>query len=190
MTGTRGSLLLETLLAAAVGVLVLGALTGTLAAGARALVRTGARAEASDTATLATEAFVFDVRRAGYDEAAAGIAGLGDAHADRLVLQADLDGNGAVDVNSAEHVGWVCNTAARRLSRIVGAQSLPLAGNVARCAFAYFDGGLTQLAVPVGGLDAATRARVAVVALDLGLVPRGGGPSVDRFLATALRSQP
>jgi hypothetical protein len=190
MRGTRGSLLVETLLAAAIGVLVLGALTGALAAGARALVRAGARSEANDTANLATEAFVFDVRRAGYDEAAAGIAALGEARSDRLVLHADLDGDGAIDPNSAERVGWICNVAARRLSRTTGAQSLPLAGNVARCGLSYFDAVLAPLPVPAGGLDATTRAQVAVIALDLRLVPRGGGPPVDRLLAMALRSQP
>jgi hypothetical protein len=190
MTGTRGSLLVETLLAAVIGMLVLGALTGALAAGARALVRTGARSEAADTANLATEAFAFDVRRAGYDEAAAGIAALDEARSDRLVLHADLDGDGTIDVTSAERVGWICNSGARRLSRTTGAQSLPLAGNVDRCGFSYFDAALGPLPVPAAGLDAATRAQVAVVALELALVPRGGGAPVDRRLAMALRSQP
>jgi Tfp pilus assembly protein PilW len=189
MSRQRGASLVEALVAAAIGLLVLSALTAALAGGARALVRSGARAEASDTSGLAAEAFLFDVRRAGHDPAATGVMPLVLARADRLTLEADLDGDGTVDGASAEHVSWVCNATARRLSRVVGTQSMPLADGVLGCGFRYLDPGATDLAPPASGLDATNRSRVALLVFDLRLVPRGGGPFVERSLAVALRGR-
>jgi hypothetical protein len=169
---------------------MLSALTAALAGGARALVRGGARAEASDTSGLAAEAFLFDVRRAGHDPAAVGVTPLVLARADRVTLEADLDGNGTIDGGSAEHVSWVCNAGSRRLSRLLGAQSMPLADGVVGCGFTFLDPGATALVPPPSGLDAADRSRVALIVLDLSLAPRGGGQLVERSLAVALRSQP
>jgi hypothetical protein len=187
---TRGAGVIETLVAAAVGVALLGVLTGALASGARALVRTGQRAEASDTSGLAGEAFLFDVRAAGYDPTLGGVAPLTEARSDRLTVDADLDGDGLVDLASAEHVSWFCNLAAGRLSRIVGAQSMPLADGVIGCGLEYLDRASVPLVPPASGLDAAGRADVAAIVLTLRLVPRGGGPPVDRVLAASLRSRP
>lgn len=189
MTRVRGASLVETLVATTIGVVLLSVLTGALAAGARALVRTGARAEASDTSGLANEAFLFDVRRAGHDPAASGVVAVVEARSNRVTLDADLDGDGLVNLASAEHVSWFCNTAAQRLSRIVGAQSMPLADGVIGCRFDYLDRASSPLVPPGSGLDATRRAQVAVIVLSLRLVPRGGGPAVDRTLATSLRSR-
>lgn len=189
MSRRRGSTLLDLLVGAAIGALVLSALAGGLAAGGRALVRGGARAEASDTAALALEALLFDVRRAGHDPAAAGIEAVALARTDRLVIDADLDGDGSIDASSAEHVTWVCNGAARRLSRILGAQSMPLADGAAGCAFTYLDGDGAPLVPPPVGLDPADRARIASISLALRLEPRGGGALVERQLTVALRGR-
>ena len=188
MSGRRGSSVLEGLLAAAIGLLVLCAVAAALAGGSRALVRGGAQAEASDTAALATEAFLFDVRRAGHDPAAASVTPILTARADRLVIESDLDGSGGIDASSAEHVTWICNAASQRLSRVLGAQSLPLADGAVGCAFSYLDGAGAPLVPPATGLDAPTRARIALVALDLRLRPRGGG-NVHRSVAVALRGR-
>src|SRR3989442_11596641 len=75
---TRGIGVVELLVATALGMLAMTALTAAVATGARLLVAAGARGEAEDTAQLAVEAFVFDVRRAGYDPQAARV------HAPRL----------------------------------------------------------------------------------------------------------
>jgi hypothetical protein len=185
----RGSSPIEALLAATVGLLMLSALTGALAGGARALVRGGARAEASDTIGLAVEAFLFDLRRAGHDPAGIGVTPVTLARTDRITLEADLDGDGVVDGASAEHVSWVCGTSSRRLSRILGAQSMPVADGVIGCGLSYLDGEETALVPPPSGLGAEERSRIAVVVLDLRLLPRGGGPPVERSLAVALRGR-
>jgi Tfp pilus assembly protein PilW len=189
MSASRGSSAIEALIAAAIGLLVLCAVSAALAGGARALVRGGARAEASDTAALATEAFLFDVRRAGHDPAAVNVTAVTLARTDRMVIESDLDGSGGVDPSSAERVTWICNASTQKLSRVLGAQSLPLADGAVGCAFSYLDGTGTALVPPSTGLDASDRARIALVILDLRLRPRGGGGHVARSLAVALRGR-
>jgi Tfp pilus assembly protein PilW len=190
MTHVRGTTVVELLLAAGMGLLVLSALAGALASGARALVRSGARAEASGTSALAVEAFLFDVRRAGHDATGGGIVAVTEARADRVTLQADLDADGVVDATSAEQATWACNAGTARLSRVLGAQSMPVADRVSRCGFTYLDAAGAPLTPPLGGLTAMQRTQVAIVALDLAVVPRGGGSAIERTLAVALWSQP
>ena len=84
---------------------------------------------------------VRDVRIAGYDPTGAGIAALTLAGADRLELQADLDGNGAIDASSEERIGYRVAPSSRSLQRIVGSQSLPILSDVAAdgLRLSYFD---------------------------------------------------
>jgi Tfp pilus assembly protein PilW len=65
----RGATLVELLVGTALGLAVLAALAAAFGAGGRLLLGSAARAEGEDVAQLAVEAFVFDVRRAGYDPA-------------------------------------------------------------------------------------------------------------------------
>jgi Tfp pilus assembly protein PilW len=178
----------ELLVGTALGLAVLGMLTATVASGARLLIASGARGEAEDTAQLAVEAFTFDARRAGWDPAAAGVAPVTDAQAGRLAFGADLDGDGAVDPASEETAAYVCAPGAARLSRIIGRQSLPLADRVTSCAFRYLDATGTPIATPPGGLDAAARAAIRAVALDLTLLPSGLRGRSERAVVIALRS--
>src|SRR4030095_7100626 len=73
----RGTTLVELIVGTGLGLLVLGACVGALAGAGRLLAAVGGRAEAEDTAQLAVEAFRFDVRRAGFDPAAAGVRARG-----------------------------------------------------------------------------------------------------------------
>ena len=186
----RGSGLLELLVGTALGLGVIGALTGAVGTGGRLLVAAGARGEAEDTVQLAVEAFDFDARRAGYDPGAAGIAAVVEARADRVTFTADLDGDGAVDPESEETASYACLVGARRLSRIIGRQSLPLADGVTACALRYLDAAGAAMPIPAGGLAAAERARVRAVALDLTLLPAGLGGRTARSAVVALRTAP
>ena len=188
--GTRGTGLVELLVGVTLGLAVVAALTAAVGTGARLLTAAGARGEAEDTAQLALEALTFDLRRAGWDPAASGLGALRAADADRLVVAADLDGDAAVDDASDEVIGYVCAPGARRLSRLVGRQSMPLADGVTGCAFRYLDRSGTAIAIPAGGLDAPTCARIGAVALDLVLVPNGLAGRSERRLLIALRTAP
>ena len=183
----RGTGLLELLVGTLLGLVVLGMLTTTVGTGARLLATAAARGELEDIAELAVEALAFDVRRAGYDPLRIGVAALAEAHTDRVGVRADLDGDGVVDDTSEEAVAYVCNPSARRLSRIVGRQSLPLANGATTCAFRYFDATGAALAVPVAGLAPAERARVRSVALDLTLAAAGLHVPATRTVRVALR---
>ena len=188
--GTRGTGLLELLVGAALGLAALAGLTAAVGAGARVLARASARFEAEDTAQLALESLTFDARRAGYDPTAAGIVPVTEATAERVALAADLDGDGAVDSSSEEATAYVCNAVAERLSRITGRQSLPLADRVRTCAFRYLDAAGAPIAIPAAGLDAAARARIRAVALDLVLRPTRLRGETARTALVALRTEP
>jgi prepilin-type N-terminal cleavage/methylation domain-containing protein len=185
----RGVTLVEVLIASAIGLLVLAACTAAVAAAGRFVVALGARAEAEDTAQLAVEAFRFDLRRAGFDPAAAGIQALVDASSDQVAVHADLDGDGTLDGSSEEVMRWVCATSPPRLSRVIGAQSLPVAAPVTGCGFRYLDADGSELAA-AGGLAPAQRALVRRVVLFLAVEPQGGGALAMRAAGVALRSPP
>ena len=187
---SRGATLVELLIGAVLSLLVLGACTGALGAAGRLLAALGSRAEVEDTAELAMEAFRFDVRRAGFDPAGAGIEALPAAAADRLTLAADLDGDGVLDASSEEITQWVCATSPPHLSRLIGAQSLPVAAPVERCELHYLDGAGVDLPVDAGGLSASDRARVRRVVLELAVEPAGGGAAAVRHAEVALRTAP
>ena len=187
---SRGATLVVLLIGAVLSLLVLGACTGALGAAGRLLAALGSRAEVEDTAELAMEAFRFDVRRAGFDPAGAGIEALPAAAADRLTLAADLDGDGVLDASSEEITQWLCATSPPHLSRLIGAQSLPVAAPVERCELHYLDAAGVDLPVDAGGLSASDRARVRRVVLELAVEPAGGGAAAVRHAEVALRTAP
>ena len=183
-----GTSIVELLVGTLLGLLVLAALTAAVAVGARLVAAAGARGEAEDTAQLAVEAFTFDARRAGYDPSQAGIERVVQALPDAVGFGADLDGDGVVDGASEEQTAYACSASNRRLSRIVGRQSLPLADGVSRCVFRFLDGAGMAMAVPPAGLGAADRARIGALALDLRLVPTALHGPTARTVLIALRS--
>ena len=128
------------------------------------------------------------VKQAGYDPAAAGVPAVSEARTDRLTLAADLNGDGTVAASSEETTAYVCALPAQQLSRIIGRQSLPLAGGVLACGFRYLDATGTPLAVPPAGLDVPDRSRIRAVGLDLTLRLRG--TPTTRRVVVALRTSP
>ena len=185
---SRGFGLLDLLVGLALGLAVLAAITTAVGAGGRLLRNAAARGEGEDTAQTAVEALTFDVRRAGYDPRASGVTPLVEAIVDRVALAADLDADGAVDPDSEETTAHVCR--AGRLSRVIGRQSLPLIDGVTACAFPYLDEQGAAIPLPAGGLDAAARARVRAVVLDLTLLPSRLAGTSSRTVAVALRRTP
>jgi Tfp pilus assembly protein PilW len=184
----RGSALLDVLVGTALGVVLLSALTAAVGTGSRLMATAGARGEADDTVHLAVDALAFDARRAGFDPAGAGIAPLAEALPERVTFEADLDGSGFVDTSSEESTAYLCAPASRRLSRIIGRQSLPLAEGVTQCAFRYLDAAGAAIPLPSGGLNAAARARVRVVELDLTLRAARLRARSERRVLVALRT--
>ena len=185
-----GFSLVELLVALGVGLAIAVASVAATATALRYLVRLALRAEADDIVSMALEAFTLDVRRAGFDPRGVGLPAIVEASATRLGLEADLDGDGAIDATSEELTTFACDLAGDRLSRIVGGQSLPLANGVATCSLAYADATGTAIAVPPGGLDAATRRRIRRATLDVGIRPPGATAPSSNGATVALRSAP
>jgi Tfp pilus assembly protein PilW len=186
----RGTTLLELLVALGLGLALTLTAVAASAGALRLVARTAVRLEADDIVQLAVEAFLFDVRRAGFDPRATGVEAVAEATPARVVLQADLDGDGLVDAGSEEVTAYACDLAGRRLSRVLGAQSLPLANDVVGCALAYADDAGTTIPAPASGLDAATRRRVRLVTLDVALRPAGVLAASARRTSIALRVLP
>lgn len=187
-----GFSLVEVLVALGLGLSLAVAAVAATTTALRHLVRTALRAEAEDLAAMAVEAFTLDVRRAGFDPRAAGAAPLAEATTARLVLDADLDGDGAIDSASEEHTTLACDVPSGRISRIVGSQSLPLANGVVACDFSYADRSGAAIAVPVAGLDATMRRRVGRATLAVAVRPPGSAVAATATATTtiALRVTP
>jgi prepilin-type N-terminal cleavage/methylation domain-containing protein len=187
---SRGFTLVELVVGLALGLVALAILVAAFAAGVRLLVLSGARVEATDAVVIAAESFQFDVRRAGWDPAGASVEPLVDARADRVTLHADLDGDGAVDPSSEEVTSYVCSAGPPRLSRIIGAQSMPVAGDVTACELRYADAAGVPVVPGPDGLSADERRAVRRIALDLGVRSGAITASASRSTTVALRSTP
>ena len=74
-----------------------------------------------------------------------------------------------------------------RLSRLIGAQSLPVAAPVSGCGLRYFDASGGELLPGAGGLDAPGRARVRRIVLDFAIDPASGGAPAARTVEVTLR---
>jgi len=190
VTRPHGCSLVELLVALGLGLAIAVGVVAAIGTSLRHLTAVALRTEVDDIAYLALETFTLDVRRAGYDPRATGIDTLIEATSTRLGTQADLDGDGSIDTSSEEHTTLACDLPGGRLSRILGAQSLPLANGVTACAFTYVDATGAPLVVPPGGLDAANRRRVRLATLDLALVPTLGASPATARASVAVRVLP
>jgi prepilin-type N-terminal cleavage/methylation domain-containing protein len=171
-----GMTLLELLVGLVLGLVGAAAMTALLRGGAAAWERAGARAEVATEVAGAIDQLTRDLRVAGYDPAAAGFDALPVTAADRLEVAADLDGDGVVDPDSEEHVGYRWSAASGSLLRIVGRQSLPLLSAVAPDGFrlAYRDADGADLDPADPGTGAAAR----VVTIELTTTAQGPRPGV------------
>jgi prepilin-type N-terminal cleavage/methylation domain-containing protein len=167
---SRGLTLVELLIGMVIGLVAAAALTALLRTGLAAWQRAGARAEVATEVAGAVDQIVRDLRLAGYDPRAAGIAGLTIAEAARLELTADLDGNGAIDTDSEERIGYRVATSSQSLQRVVGRQTLPILSDVAAggLQFAYYDAAGNALAPAA----AATLANARFVTVDVATAAR------------------
>ena len=167
-----GMTLVELLIGMTLGLVATAAMTALLRTGTAAWTRAGATAEVAIEVAEAVDQLTRDLRDAGYDPAAAGIAGLTVTAADRLEMTADLDGNAAIDPASEERIGYRWSAASSSLQRVVGRQSLPILSDVAAGGFrlAYFDRDGARLDPANPATSAATR----LVTIDLATTPRDG----------------
>ena len=147
------------------------ALTVILRAGLAAGIRAGGDAEAAIEASAALDQLVRDLRIAGYDPAGAGIAPFALTAADRVEIQADLDGSGTIDASSEERVAYRVATSSRSLQRVVGTQSLPILSDVSSGGLGLVYRDATGTALDPTATTTRTAARL--VEIDLTTAPPG-----------------
>jgi Tfp pilus assembly protein PilW len=145
--GSSGHTLVELLVGVALLGLVLSGVLALLRSGLDAYGWGRARVESQQSARVALERMVKELRDAGYDPAAAGIDAVVAAEPARVTFQRDLNGNGAVDPTS-ERVTFVLRAGDSVLRRDAGAGAQPLAEHVRRLAFTYFDGAGAETSDP------------------------------------------
>jgi Tfp pilus assembly protein PilW len=171
-----GFTLLELLLGLTLGLGALAALTALLSASLAARTRAGQGCETLAATAAAIEEIARDVRLAGYDPQARGIGGIVAADAASLVLETDLDGDGAINASSEEHVAYRGSAGTASLLRVVGAQSMPLLSDVSPTGltFRYRDASGATVDPTLPGALAAIRA----VTIEIATLPNRTLPGV------------
>ena len=195
--GRPGFALVELLTATLIGGLALGAAIALLQAHGAIARRSQAAIETAGAAGWAQSITARDLELAGADPMRVGIAALLHGASDRVVLQMDRNGDGAIDEASAERVtlSWGPSPGGGgRLVRSLGGQSMAIADGIppGGLRFRYFDAEGSEL-VPRGTASLGARELEAVchIALELTFVARFAGRE-ERFhivSGAALRSR-
>ena len=184
MTGTpnastlRSVTLTELLVSLALaGVLAVAALS-VLEQGQRAWATGAARAESQQSARVALERLVSDLRAAGFG--GNGFDAVAIAEPERVVLQQDLDGDGAI-ATSGERVTWRLDGSILRRDAGGGAQ--PVVNGVRALVLRYFDARGVVISAPQ---------HVRMVVVVLTTAPDGAGsnaPSATVSTRVRLRNR-
>lgn len=143
-----------------VGLISMAAL-GLLDQGQRAWAIGAARAESQQSARVALARLVADVRAAGFG--GEGFDAIAVAEPDRIVLQHDLDGDGAIAA-AGERVTW--RLAGAILRRDAGGGAQPVVNGVGGFELRYFD---------ARGIATSAPAEVRSVVVALATLPDGAG---------------
>ena len=136
--GGRGYSLVDMLVALAVGGGMLAASATLLHLGLHAWVWGAARVEAQQAARYALERMASELREAGYDPTAAGIAPVVLAGPARVEFQRDLNGNGIIDP-TRERVTYLLRAGESILRRDAGAGAQPVINGVRAFHLIYLD---------------------------------------------------
>ena len=155
--GAGGFSLADLLVSLAVmGCVLAGAYT-VLASGLGAYRFGVARVEAQQSARVALERMVKELREAGYDPTGADIAAVTAAESQLVTFQRDLNGNGVIDP-TRERVTFLLRAGESVLRRDAGGGAQPLAEGVRRLALTYYDR---------AGAETADPARVVSIRIEL-----------------------
>jgi len=176
MRSRAGLTVVELLLGLALGAVTLAAMVALSSASVAALQRATAGAETTTAVAGALDQMTRDIRLAGYDPRSRGIAAILDAGAALLETAADLDGDGAIDLDSEEHVTYRPSPSGDTLQRIVGRQSLPILSDLAPdgLRLRYFD----TTGAEIDPATAGATATIRFVAIELRTRARAAHPAV------------
>ncbi len=133
-----GYSLAELLVSLAVVGCIMAGTFSILDVGLRAWRWGAARVEAQQSARVALERMLRELREAGYDPTGAGIGAVVVAEPTRVSFQRDLNGNGVVDPTH-ERVTYLLRPGENVLRRDAGGGAQPIIEGVRRLALTYFD---------------------------------------------------
>ena len=142
-----GFSLVELLVAMTIGTVVLGAMYNVFTVQNKTFSIQEQIVEMQQNARAAMDMMSREIRMAGYDPVeinfdsnpSNNFSGV-TVNASQLQIQADLDGNGAIDTSSKENIVYAFNTANKKITRNIGAGAQSFAENVDSFTFTYLDG--------------------------------------------------
>ena len=138
MRERRGYSLVDMLVAMAIAAGLMASTFTLLHLGLRAWLWGASRVEAQQSARYALERLAGELREAGYDPRAAGIAAVVVAEPVRVTLQRDLNGNGLVDP-TRERVTYLLRAGESILRRDAGGGAQPVIQRVRAFRLTYLD---------------------------------------------------
>jgi type IV pilus assembly protein PilW len=139
MTKVKGFSLVELLIATAVGLVVLASMYGVFTIQNKALGDQEEIVAMKQSVRAGMDMLVREVGMAGYDPAFINTFIGVTVSASQHQIQADLDGNGAIDANSRENIIYAFDSTNKRITRNIGAGDQPFVENVEAFAFEYLD---------------------------------------------------
>jgi type IV pilus assembly protein PilW len=141
LRNTRAFTLIEVMVAIAVGMIVIAAVTTTFMAQTKHYSGQEQINEMEQNARGALDLVLRELEMAGYDPNAASFNGV-TYNTSQLMIQSDLDGNGTISTSSTanEQITYAYNSATMQITRIVGTGSAQvLADNISAFNFIYLD---------------------------------------------------
>jgi prepilin-type N-terminal cleavage/methylation domain-containing protein len=186
----RGYTLVEVLVSIALGLLALASFTAFNRFQLFALRNQATQIDLQLTARTVADLIAREVRRTGMDPTCAkSFEAVAKATDEELRVQSDLDGSGAIDAPD-ENLTYRYNFDTNSIERVSGATTdvlldgLDLSGSK----LVYFDanGNVLSPSVSTGGLNAAQRASVRRIRIELALADDASDPLSDEELAAQI----
>ncbi|MFH1627689.1 MAG: prepilin-type N-terminal cleavage/methylation domain-containing protein, partial [Pseudomonadota bacterium] len=134
-----GFSLVELLIAMAVGLVVLGAMYSVFTIQNKTFGNQEELVAMQQNVRAGMDMMAREIGMAGYDPAGVNFAGV-TVSTSQLQIQADLDGNGAIDSTSQENVIYIFDSTNKQITRYIGAGNQAFVENVDPFTFEYLDG--------------------------------------------------
>jgi type IV pilus assembly protein PilW len=190
ITGRGGFTLVETIIAMAIGIVLLGSLYGILSFQNRMFHVQEENTDMIHNARLAMDLLFREIRMAGYhfNPSLTAAAGIIAADAQTIVFTQDLNGDGDT-TDAGESITFALQTEGgiQKLMRTSGGASSPIAVYVDTLAFRYWDDAGNELASPVVSPDQIRKIKITLTTRSVH--PDPGYPQNGGYRLYALTSQ-
>jgi len=139
-----GFTLIEMMVSITIGMVVIAGVTGTFTAQTRQNKAEEMISQMHQNVRGAVDMIDRELMQAGYKASGGSVTGVTYNAAPQLLIQADIDGNGAIDPTnntSLEYIIYVWDSANMRITRQLGTGGTPqiVADNITACTFTYMN---------------------------------------------------